>query len=284
MQEIQSNPELEVENRQLKARLEELEKSQHALQLTNEKLQVSEDLLFSIMNNSPNVILVKDLNHRYVLINQLFEKLLKLEQGWIKGRTDYDLFPPEVAKNCIEFDDSIIQTEKPVFYEMVVPLEDGEHTYFENKFPLYNRNGSLYGLGAISTDITELKKAEDALRKREAEVRQSQKMEAIGRLAGGIAHDFNNLLTVIIGYAELMLLELSEDSRFQENLNGIKSEAERATSLVKQLLAFSRQQVLRPTLINLNMVVVNLGQLLSRVINENIELSTILEVDLKIPW
>ncbi len=269
-----------VEIQRLRARIEELEQSELELCKSNEKLQASEDLLHSILAHSPNVILVKDLNHRYVLINGLYEQLFQLEPGWIEGKTDYDLFPTEVCDNCLANDEAVIKFRKSVTYEMQIPQEDGLHTYFENKFPLYDRKGVLYGIGAISTDISALKAAEEILRKQEAELRQSQKMEAVGRLAGGIAHDFNNLLTVIMGYADLMSLELSQDNPLQENVSGINNEAGRAAVLVQQLLAFSRNQVLHPVISNLNTIVGDMDKLLRRVIDENIELSISLDQQL----
>ncbi len=264
----------------LRERVKELEQSELELCKINEKLQVSEDLLHSILSHSPNVILVKDLKHQYVLINRLYERLFQLEPGWIEGKTDYDLFPVEVADNCLANDQTVLETKKSVTYEMQIPQEDGLHTYFENKFPLYDRKGTLYGLAAISTDVTELKTAEETLRKREAELRQSQKMEAIGRLAGGIAHDFNNLLTVIMGYADLMSIELTEDHPWHENVSGIRNEADRAAMLVRQLLAFSRRQVLHPVISNLNTIVGGMDKLLRRILDENIELVTILDPQL----
>lgn len=280
MKANQANESLEEELFRLRSRVSELEQSELELRHVKDELQSKEQLLHFILNNSPNVILVKNLNHQYVLINRLYEKLFNLQPGWILGRTDYDIFPREVAANCIEFDRQIMESGKAVTYEMQVPLEDGVHTYFENKFPLFNQEGQLYGIAAISTDITELKNTEESLRKREAELRQSQKMEAVGRLAGGIAHDFNNLLTVILGYADLILLQLPENDALYSDVVGIKNEGERAALLVRQLLAFSRQSVLQPRVINLNEVIGSLTKLLKRLINEDVELITNLDANL----
>jgi two-component system cell cycle sensor histidine kinase/response regulator CckA len=122
----------------------------------------------------------------------------------------------------------------------------------------------------LAHDITERRRLEDQLR-------QAQKMEAIGRLAGGVAHDFNNLLTAIIGYADLLSVESSQDSAQRSELEEIRKAAERAASLTGQLLAFSRQQILQPKVLDLNQVVSNMSNLLLRLIGEDIELRTSLE-------
>ena len=132
----------------------------------------------------------------------------------------------------------------------------------------------------VVQDITDRRAAEDALRQSEAQLRQSQKMEAVGRLAGGVAHDFNNLLTVITGRTQLLLAQIGADAVRRRELELIEQTAERAGSLTKQLLAFSRKQVLQPTLLDLNAVVGALGGLLRRLIGEDIELTLRLASDL----
>jgi len=125
----------------------------------------------------------------------------------------------------------------------------------------------------LATDITERKLLEDQLR-------QAQKMEAIGRLAGGVAHDFNNLLTAIIGYSQLMLGRMGNDSQMRKELEEIYKAGTRAASLTSQLLAFSRKQVIQPVSLNLNAVVVDMGKMLRRLIGEDIELQLALADDL----
>ncbi len=123
----------------------------------------------------------------------------------------------------------------------------------------------------VATAI-EHKRAENALRQSEKQLWQSQKMEAVGRLAGGVAHDFNNLLTVIKGYTELMLEDLKPSDPMRAEMDEVQKAADRAAALTRQLLAFSRRQVLAPEVVNLNFLVEDMNKLLRRVLGEDIEL------------
>jgi len=127
-----------------------------------------------------------------------------------------------------------------------------------------------------------LKEAEEREEKRwlEEQLRQAQKMESIGKLAGGIAHDFNNLLTAIIGYSELMLNQTHNDDPLRQQIEEIKKAGERAASLTRQLLAYSRKQVLQPRVLNLNAVIAELDKMLRRLIGADIELVTRLAPEL----
>lgn len=129
-------------------------------------------------------------------------------------------------------------------------------------------------------DITERKRAEDEKAQLEAQLREAVKMEAVGKLAGGIAHDFNNILGIILGFSELILMNLSDKTEIEENVKEIKSAASRASVLVRQLLAFGRKQLLEPKIFNLNQTVAETKELLSRTIGEDIELVLILAPDL----
>ncbi len=132
---------------------------------------------------------------------------------------------------------------------------------------------------ATVEDITERKRAEDILRRHEEQVRNSAKMEAIGRLAGGIAHDFNNQLTVVKGYCDILLSELSGGDPNRELIAEVSDAARRAAEITSQLLAFSRQQVLRPEEVDLGGVVRELANPLARMLGEDIELQVICEPD-----
>jgi two-component system, cell cycle sensor histidine kinase and response regulator CckA len=129
----------------------------------------------------------------------------------------------------------------------------------------------------IARDVTARRTAEHALRESEDQLRQAQKMEAVGQLAGGIAHDFNNLLMAIMSNAELASLELPAGSSPAGHIDEIKSASRRARSLTQQLLAFSRKQMLQPRVLDMNTVVRDAEQILRRLIGENIAMNVLLE-------
>jgi PAS domain S-box-containing protein len=142
---------------------------------------------------------------------------------------------------------------------------------------LMGRPAQLRGL---TVDLTERKRAEEALRETEEQLRQAQKMDAVGKLAGGIAHDFNNLLMVVRGEADLILHRLDAVSPLRGNAEGIREAADQAATLTRQLLAFSRKQVLAPSVLDLNTVVAGIRQMLRRLIGETINLVTTTAPDL----
>jgi two-component system cell cycle sensor histidine kinase/response regulator CckA len=150
---------------------------------------------------------------------------------------------------------------------------------FEDRL-IRDEKGAIKGIRATIQDITELKQAEDRLATLQEQLRQSQKMEAIGQLAGGIAHDFNNLMTVIKGYSQLSLLDLKESDPMWGNIQEIQNATQRATDLTRQLLAFSRRQILDLKVLNMNTLIENLNKMLHRILGEDIELVTLLAEDL----
>jgi PAS domain S-box-containing protein len=136
--------------------------------------------------------------------------------------------------------------------------------------PIHDSSGNLTGFVSARHDVTELLQLESQLR-------QSQKMESIGLLAGGVAHDFNNLLTIICGYGDMLIKSLAPSDPRQRYIEGIRKAAESATSLTQQLLAFGRKQIIQPRALDLNRLIADTGELLRRLLGEDIELMTMLD-------
>ncbi len=188
-------------------------------------------------------------------------------------------FPEFIGRPFCEFlAEPDIQTARaalPVFLKKrawsgtiaVRPNSTAGVRYLDCVFNAIVKNGEVVGISALARDVTQRKGLEDQLR-------QAQKMEAIGRLAGGIAHDFNNLLTVIKGYAELLTLEATGTPRLQRATDEITRAANRAVALTRQLLAFSRRQVLHPKVLDVGALVTGVASMLRRLIGEDVELVT----------
>jgi PAS domain S-box-containing protein len=158
--------------------------------------------------------------------------------------------------------------------ELEFTRKDGSTYWSEvNLTFIRDPEGKAVGLLGVSRDIAERKRAEREMMALQEQLRQSQKMEAIGRLAGGIAHDFNNLLTIIKGYSQLSLVDLKEDDPLRTNIEGIKNAADRAADLTRQLLAFGRRQIMEMKVLDLNTILRNLEKMLRRLIGEDIELT-----------
>jgi PAS domain S-box-containing protein len=147
----------------------------------------------------------------------------------------------------------------------------------ESATAFFDDNGDIAGFRGLLRDVTEQRQLEDQLR-------QSQKMEAVGRLAGGVAHDFNNLLTAINGYSELALARMAPDDPLRNPVEEIRKAGKRATDLTRRLLTLSRHQVVAPRKLNLNRLVVDMEQLLVRVLGEDIQLRTVLDPELPPLW
>jgi len=151
--------------------------------------------------------------------------------------------------------------------EFRITRKDGQTIWVNDTAVVVRGSDSHPVVEGLIVDITERKMLENQLL-------QARKMEAVGRLAGGVAHDFNNLLTIIKGYVEIAMQRCLDRPELHGDIRRIEGAADRAVTLVRQLLAFSRKQVLRPKILDINAIVVNLDQLLRRLMNENIEMET----------
>jgi len=237
-------------------------------------------LLQSLVDTSTTAIFIKDVEGRYLLVNQRYEELFQISRTAIVGKTDLDVFPRERAEGLRASDRQVLAAGAALESEEQVDHADGVHTYLAIRAPLHDASGRPCAVCGIATDVTERKRAEAALREAEERLRHAQKMEAVGHLAGGVAHDFNNLLVAILGHAQLLLKRLPTGDRLREHAEQIQHAGDRAAALTRQLLAFSRKQVLQPRVIDINGLVGDTSKLLRRVIREDVELVIALDPEL----
>ena len=214
-----------------------------------------------------DVALVLDRDGRYIDVLSHRGELLVKPVSELIGRSIHDVFPRESADIFVRWIRQALDTGRPVADDYEVDI-GGRHTSFAAVVAPLKPGVVVW----IARDITEHKALE-------AQLRQAAKMEAIGQLAGGVAHDFNNLLTAITTNADLALGAQSSGEDVQEELGQIKRAADRAAGLTRQLLAFSRKQMLQPRVMRVNEAVREAGELLGRVIGEDIHLITCLDED-----
>ena len=200
--------------------------------------------LQDIMDNSPTVIYVKDVNGYFTFVNRQFKSLFHMSEENIIGKTLHDIFPKDIADEMQSNDKDVLATGHALESEELAPQDDGIHAYTSIKFPLYDDNENIYAVCGISTDITERVKMEKEKSSLENQLLHSQKMQAIGQLTGGVAHDFNNLLAVILGYTELSKEKFAKGN---EGLTGyldhIHTAGTRGRKLIEQMMIYSRKDL-----------------------------------------
>ena len=358
-------------------------------------VRASQELLQSVIEGMGDPVFVKDIDSRYLLINQATAQLFGVTRAEVVGRGAEAVFPPDVARFVQESDARVLREGAPMTFEETLPTRNGARRFLVSKAPRRDAQGAIIGLVGVARDITDLKQADETIRRLstavgqsptaviitdpvgrivyvnrkfteitgfssnevvgknprllksgttsvdqyrqlwstiqsgatwrgeyqnrrkngelywasatiapvkdesgsitnfvaiqedvtetrslEAQLRQAQKMEAVGRLAGGVAHDFNNLLTVITSYSQLLLEDMAAADPRRADLQEIQRAALGAAELTRQLLAFSRQQVLEPRVLNLNDVLSAAGKMLQRLIGEDVALQLTLAPDL----
>jgi len=202
--------------------------------------------------------------------NQGAERIYGYSAAETVGRSILFTSPPDRTAETLTLLQGVERGETVEPFETVRVKKDGTRIHVSVTLsPIENSDGQVVGISAVARDVTESKNLE-------AMLRQAQKMEAVGQLAGGVAHDFNNLLGVILGYTGLMLDHLSLDDSNRKGIVEIQKAGDRAALLTRQLLAFSRKQVLQPKVLDLNTVVAGAEELLQRLIGEDIELLVVL--------
>jgi two-component system, cell cycle sensor histidine kinase and response regulator CckA len=229
-------------------------------------LRGSRDLLQEIIESSSDAIVAKDLEGRYVLINSSGARLLGRPAGEIVGRDDAALFPADQAARSREADARVRSRGESETAEEHVVVEGRRRTLLLTRSPLRDHDGRIIGVLGLARDVTEQRQLEERLSR-------AHRMESVARLAGGIAHDFNNLLTVILGSAEILLDDLPRAYARRNDLDEIKRAATQAAQLTRQVLAYSRQQVLAPRLLDLNRLVAGMERAVRPLLGGRIELA-----------
>jgi PAS domain S-box-containing protein len=244
------------------------------LQQVQEALRNSEERFRSLLECSSDLIILLDAEGRFTYLNPSFETTLgHTVASWI-GRSGLDLvWPDDLREARVTMDRARHVPGIPTSWRLRVRHADGSWRLLEGTTTNQLLNRAIAGFVTNCRDITDRQRME-------SQFVQAQKMESIGRLAGGVAHDFNNLLTAIKGNLELALTETRPDDPLFEYLTGADKAADSATSLTRQLLAFSRKQVIAPRVINLNDVVARVRTLLARLIGEDISLEQFAARDL----
>ena len=229
-------------------------------------LRGSRDLLQEIIESSRDAIVAKDLEGRYVLINSSAARLLGRPPGEIVGRDDTALFPADQAARSREADARVRSGGESETAEEHVVVDGRRRTLLLTRSPLRDHDGRIIGVLGVARDVTEQRQLEERLSR-------AHRMESVARLAGGIAHDFNNLLTVVLGSAEILLDDLPRAYARRNDLEEIKAAATQAAQLTRQVLAYSRQQVLAPRLIDLNGLVGGMERAVRPLLGARIELT-----------
>jgi two-component system cell cycle sensor histidine kinase/response regulator CckA len=235
-----------------------------------EELRKSEERYRDLVENAHDIIYTHDLEGNYTSINKASERITGYTREESLRMNLAQTVAPEYLEKARQMLAKKIAGEELTAYELEIIAKDGHRAAVEVNTRIIIEEGVPVGVQGIARDVTERKQLEEQLR-------QAQKMEAIGQLAGGVAHDFNNLLTVITGYSDLATRKLQREDPLRRNIEEIKKAGDRAASLTRQLLAFSRKQVLQPKVLDLNAVISELEKMLRRLIGEDVELRTALE-------
>src|ERR1700722_3524701 len=259
---------------QFNGMLDRIQQRDTDLQMAHQELEkrVAErtSYLNALIENNPLAILVLDSEQKVQLCNPAFEILFQCTQQQAIGKSVVELFPNEKALAEASADSGGTSYRTSVSLTTRRRRKDGSYVDVELHLVQLTVQGRGLGSLGIYQDVTQRGVLEKQLR-------MAQKMEAVGRLSGGIAHDFNNLLGVILGYIQVIKRGMVPGSSSDEYAEEIEKACRRAVSLTRQLLAFSRQQVLEPVILNLNTLVADMQKMLPRLIGEDIEVRLILD-------
>ena len=244
-----------------------------------EALRESRQRLVSIYDTVGDTLFLvaveADGGFRFVSVNKRFVATTGVPAEAVIGKRIEEVIPPESLALVRERYGQAIRENAIVRWEETSDYPVGRLTGEVSVAPLLDEHGRCSHLVGAVHDITARKRAEERHAQAEQMLRQSQKLESIGRLAGGVAHDFNNILGVILGYGELMRSQVTDGHPARPRLEQVILAAHRAAGLTRQLLAFSRKQVMQPKLLDLGAAVGDLRRMLDRVVGEDMEIAVL---------
>jgi len=277
----ETNAQLSEELKALHQRVQELEKSDQQRERAEAALRESEKEFQKFYDEAPVGYHELDTKGRITRVNRKELEMLGYTAGEMLGKPLWNFFVEEDTTRHVTMAKLAGDVSFHDTFERTYRRKDGTTlpVLVEDRL-LRDKNGQIIGIRSTVEDITERRQTQEALRKSEEQLRQWQRVEAIGRLAGGVAHDFNNLLMTIKGCSELLLNAFDRRDPRREEVEEILKAGERATSLTRQLLAFGRRQVLQPQVLDLNSLVINMDKMLRRLIGEDIQLVTVLDQEL----
>ncbi len=233
-------------------------------------LRESEQRFKGLADSIGDVFFAMDKDYRYIYWNRASEKLTAISAANALGKTLYEVFPGVGGTSAEEVYRRVLETRTSIAETLDFEIRGKTRVFELSAYPMGE------GIAVLARDITERQAAQKTFQEIEEQMRQMQKLEAVGRLAGGIAHDFNNILTAQIGFCDLIAGRPHDPSSLAKDLAQIRACADRAASLTRQLLAFSRKQTLQSEVLDLNAVVTNVEKMLKRLIGEDIDLATVL--------
>ena len=239
-----------------------------------EALRHSEEFIRLIADAVPMRIAYVDRDLCYRFANRRHCEWLGRPEAEIAGRRVEELAAPALCARVLPRLRAALEGQEVALEDFAVPEDGGERYLRIAYLPHRSAGGEVLGAICVVEDVTERKQLEQRLV-------QAQKMEAVGALAGGVAHDFNNLLTVITGYSELILGQIGRWHPLARDVEEIGKAAERAAALTRQLLAFSRKQMLQPRVVDMNAVILGMSGALGRLAGERVTVATALAPDLE---
>jgi PAS domain S-box-containing protein len=229
----------------------------------------SRDFLDRVIENIPVTVFVKDARTlQYVLINRAGEKLWGVPREQLVGKTPHEIFDKETADTIVMHDREMLQTGQGLHVpeHSINTPRNGVRLVTSDRICVRDPNGEVQYLIGVTDDVTERKGVEEQLR-------QAQKMEAVGNLTGGVAHDFNNLLTLIIGNLDLLQLDVAGNQEAEQKIATILEASERGTDMTRLMLAFSRRQPLQSKSVDVNKLILSTTRLLNRTLGEDIAIA-----------